>query len=132
MTGCGWNGFTIAPFAFFQRSVDIRPLWICPIRPGPAASRFTLFPLPPGKLYVNFGFWDTVYSRQPLPAGHFNRLVEREVARLGGLKSLYSDSYYTEAEFWSVFDREAYDSLKRTYDPGGRFGNLYGKCVLKA
>jgi FAD/FMN-containing dehydrogenase len=66
-----------------------------------------------------------------VPAGHFNRLVEREVARLGGVKSLYSDSYYSEEEFWTVFNRPAYQTLKQAYDPHGRFGDLYGKCVLK-
>jgi len=117
--------------SFFQRDIGILPIWICPIGPGPSADRFVLYPLPPGRLHVNFGFWDTVYSRRALEPGHFNRLVEREVARLGGIKSLYSDSYYPEQEFWALYDRRAYDALKRTYDPQGRFGDLYGKCVLK-
>jgi FAD/FMN-containing dehydrogenase len=117
--------------AFFHARVGIRPVWICPIRPQRSASRFTLFPMRPGALYVNFGFWDTVRSSERLEPGHLNRLVEREVARLGGIKSLYSDSYYSEGEFWATYDRDAYFALKRTYDPHGRFGDLYAKCVLK-
>ena len=35
----------------------------------PARRRFTLYPLAPGTLYVNFGFWDRGRSRQSAPAG---------------------------------------------------------------
>ena len=41
--------------------------------------------------------------------------AEREVARLSGIKSLYSDSYYSEEEFWASYDRDAYRALKRTW-----------------
>jgi hypothetical protein len=47
------------------------------------------------------------------------------------MKSLYSDSYYTEAEFWRIFDRTAYAGLKARYDPAGRLPDLYAKCVLR-
>ena len=60
-----------------------------------------------------------------------NRLIERKVAELGGLKSLYSDSYYTKDEFWRVFDHPAYSALKARYDPAGALPDLYTKCVLR-
>ena len=41
---------------------------------------------------VGFGFWDVVESREARSPGNVNRAVEREVARVGGLKSLYSDA----------------------------------------
>ena len=116
---------------FFLRDIGIRPIWVCPIRPGMAAERFTLYPMRAGELYVNFGFWDVVRAREMNPPGHFNRLIEREVERLGGIKSLYSDSVYTHEEFWQVFDRNGYESLKSRYDPAYRFGDLYDKCVLR-
>jgi len=53
------------------------------------------------------------------------------VAELGGVKSLYSDSYYPLDEFWQRYDREVYDRLKRRYDPDRRLRDLYEKCVLK-
>jgi FAD/FMN-containing dehydrogenase len=116
---------------FLLREIGILPVWVCPIRAGPDASRFTLYPMRPGALYVNFGFWDVVRAREPHPPGWFNRLVEAEVTRLGGVKSLYSDSFYTRDEFWSVFDADGYARLKRRYDPSGRLGELYEKCVLR-
>ena len=70
-------------------------------------------------------------TREAHPAGHFNRLVERKVAALGGIKSLYSDSFFTEDEFSRAYGGEAYRSLKMKYDPQGAFPALYDKCVLR-
>ncbi len=114
---------------FFDREIGIRPVWICPLREPNSERRFTLYPVEPERWYVNFGFWDVIRTREPLPGGHFNRKVERKVAELGGVKSLYSSSYYTEDEFWSRFDRPAYEALKTRYDPGGQLKDLYRKTV---
>jgi hypothetical protein len=72
-----------------------------------------------------------VSERAAHPRGYRNRLIEAKVRELGGLKSLYSDSYYTEDEFWSIFDRDAYRALKARYDRRGALGDLYMKCVLR-
>lgn len=115
---------------FFDREIGIRPVWICPIREPRRGRPFDLYPLDPDTLYVNFGFWDVIRTREPYPDGYFNRKVERKVAELGGIKSLYSSSWYTEDEFWSYYDRAAYERLKSRYDPDGRLRDLYRKTVL--
>ncbi len=117
--------------AFLHREIGILPIWLCPIRAPAAAAPFTLYALRPGTPYINFGFWDVVRDREPHPPGYRNRMIERKVAELGGLKGLYSDSYYTEDEFWKIFDRAAYAALKSRYDPDGAFPDLYSKCVLR-
>jgi len=53
------------------------------------------------------------------------------VTELGGIKSLYSDSYYDEDRFWDIYNGERYRKLKQKYDPEGRLRNLYQKCVLR-
>jgi FAD/FMN-containing dehydrogenase len=118
--------------AFLLREIGILPIWICPIRGARADRRFPLYPLEPGTPYVNFGFWDVVQSRDAHEPGHFNRLVERETARLGGIKSLYSDSYFTRDEFEAAYDMTPYRALKAKVDPDGRALGLYEKCVLHA
>jgi FAD/FMN-containing dehydrogenase len=118
--------------AFLLREIGILPIWVCPVRAPLPQAPFTLFPLTPGTRYVNFGFWDVVQSREPHPAGHFNRLVEREVIRLGGIKSLYSESYFTPEEFGQAYAMAQYQTLKAKYDPAGRMLGLYEKCVLRA
>jgi len=116
---------------FLHREIGILPIWLCPIRAPGSAPTFMLYPLEPGRLYVNFGFWDVASERVARPRGYRNRLIEATVRELGGLKSLYSDSYYTQDEFWSIFDRDAYLGLKARYDPRGALGDLYAKCVLR-
>jgi FAD/FMN-containing dehydrogenase len=116
---------------FLLREVGLLPIWVCPIRAPNAASEATLYPLPKGTLSINFGFWDTVSSQEPRPPGFVNRKIERETVALGGMKSLYSDSFFTEDEFWSLYDRDAYQRLKQRYDPDGRLPDLYAKCVLR-
>ena len=117
--------------AFYHDVVRFLPLWICPTRAYDKNARFDLYRMDPERLYVNFGFWDAIRGRQKLPPGHYNRQVERKVIELGGMKSLYSDSYYTPEEFWRIYNRPAYEALKRKYDPRGRLRDLYAKCVLR-
>ncbi len=113
---------------FFQENVGMSPVWMCPLRLR-GERIWSLYPLRPGEVYVNFGFWGTV----PLPAGqadgYHNRLVEDEVTRLDGHKSLYSTSFYAEDEFYRKYNGEAYRALKRAYDGDGRLLGLYEKCV---
>jgi FAD/FMN-containing dehydrogenase len=117
--------------AFFLKEIGVLPVWICPIGSYDTQARFPLYPVDPRTLYVNFGFWDVVQDTVRREPGHYNRKIERKVAELGGVKSLYSDSYYPEEEFWRLYDKAAYDALKARYDPRGRFKNLYEKCVLR-
>jgi FAD/FMN-containing dehydrogenase len=113
---------------FFAANVGMTPVWMCPLRLR-SESRWPLYPLEPGDVYVNFGFWGLV----PLPPGradgYHNRLVEDEVARLDGHKSLYSTSFYSPEDFARRYNGDAYAALKRAYDGGGRLLSLYEKCV---
>ncbi|TVP88354.1 MAG: FAD-binding oxidoreductase [Thioalkalivibrio sp.] len=113
--------------AEFEAEIGIRPVWLCPfVVPD---GRFSLFELRTDTPYINFGFWDMVRSSEP--DGHYNARVEKLVARHGGKKSLYSRSTYDEATFWSEYDRDTYQSLKRECDPEGRFPGLYEKAVKR-
>jgi FAD/FMN-containing dehydrogenase len=98
---------------------------------SPAAEHFSLYPMRPQRLYANFGFWDVVRRRHARAHGHFNRMVESEVERLGGIKSLYSESCYEREAFWRIYGGDAYRALKARYDPDGAFPDLYDKCVLR-
>jgi len=118
--------------AFLLAEIGILPIWVCPIRAGDASREFTLYPLAPGARHVNFGFWDVVRARDALADGHFNRRIEQRVGELGGLKSLYSDSYFTREAFARAYRMDRYAALKARYDPAGRLPGLYEKCVLRA
>jgi FAD/FMN-containing dehydrogenase len=115
---------------FYFREIDIRPCWICPMRPLDAAGNWTLFAMEPGALYLNFGFWGSVRTSSDQAAGHFNRRIESIVNRLGGRKSLYATSFFTEDEFWRIYNGIAYRKLKSKFDPQDAFPDLYQKAVL--
>jgi len=115
-------------YQFFSAAVGMSPVWLCPLRLR-ASRAWPLYPLQPGQVYVNFGFWGNV----ALPAGadddHYNRQVEDKVTELGGHKGLYSTSFYSREEFARLYNGDAYAELKQAYDPAGRLATLYDKCV---
>ncbi len=115
----------------FHRDVGIKPVWLCPLRlrGSDASDTWPLYPLEPGRVYVNVGFWAGVPLEPGQPPDAHNRLIERLVGELGGPKSLYSTVPYTEEEFWQRYNGVAYRRLKQRYDPAGRLPDLYDKCV---
>lgn len=115
---------------FYFREINIRPYWICPLRPLEAARNWTLYAMEPGELYLNFGFWGSVRIPDGGVTGQFNRRIERIVQELGGHKSLYSTSFYPEDEFWRIYNGLEYKKLKAKFDPQGVFPDLYQKAVL--
>ncbi len=115
---------------WFLREVPIEPVWLCPLRLR-ADHPWSLYPLRPGKTYVNVGFWSSVPA-DPDGEGAMNRRIEREVTRLGGHKSLYSESFYDRAEFDRLYGGSTYGRLKERWDPRGRLPHLYDKAVLGA
>ena len=117
--------------SFFQREIGIRPIWICPARHDGRHGHYPLFPMRDDTLYINFGFWDAVRTDSMHSQGHFNRMIEEKVTDLGGIKSLYSDSFYPEKEFWELYGGYNYRLLKDRYDPDHTLKDLYQKCVLR-
>jgi FAD/FMN-containing dehydrogenase len=118
-----------APFyQFFASAVGMSPVWLCPLRLR-ASRAWPLYPLQPGQVYVNFGFWGNVALPAGAGDGHYNRQVEDKVTELGGHKGLYSTSFYTREEFARLYNGDGYAELKQAYDPAGRLATLYDKCV---
>jgi FAD/FMN-containing dehydrogenase len=111
---------------WFDAEVGMTPVWLCPLR---SQESWPLYPLEPGRVYVNVGFWGTVPIREGASDGDVNRAVERAVSDLGGHKSLYSDAFYDRGTFDKLYGAAAYESAKRRYDPEQRFTEMYEKVV---
>jgi FAD/FMN-containing dehydrogenase len=111
----------------FHDEIGISPIWLCPIRLR-GERGWPLYPMTPGELYVNVGFWSSVPEKPGVPDAH-NRRIERLVAELDGHKSLYSTVHYDVEEFWQRYNGPAYRALKQRYDPRGRLGDLYTKVT---
>ena len=115
--------------SFFMDKIGIFPIWICPVKNLDRKKKFDLYITDNRKISFNFGFWDMIKSDKK--DGFFNRIIEKKVLELKGKKSLYSNSFYPEKEFWKIYNGKKYFILKRKYDPKGVFLNLYEKSVLK-
>ena len=119
---------------WFAEHVPISPLWLCPLRlrdagrPG-SGRRWPLYPLEPGRTYVNVGFWGTVAITGDARDGDVNRAVERAVTDAGGHKGLYSDAYYDRDTFDDLYGGQTYRAVKARYDPDHRLTDLYDKAV---
>ncbi|GAB7339862.1 hypothetical protein MBLNU457_6395t1 [Dothideomycetes sp. NU457] len=119
----------------------IWPLWLCPLR-TPAGRSFHPHLRKPltskpsstdgekgdkdqeGQM-LNIGLWGFC---PPAPAGtdaytHYiatNRAIEDKLARVGGMKWLYAQTFYTEDEFWDIYGgRKWYDDLRAKYGATG-------------
>jgi len=113
---------------FFTEKVKMTPVWLCPVRLR-GDRTWTLYPMEPDEVYVNFGFWGAVALPVGQQDGYYNRMIEEEVSALDGHKSLYSTAFYSEEEFRARYNGAAYDKLKGEYDGNGRLLGLYDKCV---
>jgi FAD/FMN-containing dehydrogenase len=112
---------------FFDREIGLKPVWLCPMR---VRREMSLYPMRAGEPWVSVGFWGPVALRPGQAPDHHNRLVEKEIAAVHGLKPLYSTTHYSEEEFWQHYRGDIYQKLKNTYDPDRRLPSLYEKCVL--
>jgi len=97
---------------YIDKSFGIYPLWLCPLQPD---HRSTLQSSSlKTDLVINIGVWG------PGPK-HYdtfvdaNRAIERCLKRLGGKKWFYAHAFYTEKEFWDIYDKTWYDNLRKKY-----------------
>ena len=114
--------------AWFDETVGMRPVWLCPLR---SKRAWPSYPLAPGETYVNVGFWGTVHVGPEAPDGPLNRAVEERVTALGGHKSLYSEAFYDPETFDRLYDGANLAAVRRLHDPDDRLTNLYDKAVRR-
>jgi FAD/FMN-containing dehydrogenase len=111
---------------WFDAEVGMRPVWLCPL----ATTRaWPVYPLEPGAIYVNAGFWGTVEVPADSPPGLVNRKIEDAVHAMGGHKSLYSEAFYDQETFDQMYGGEVLAAVRSRYDPDSRLSTLYQKAV---
>lgn len=118
---------------FFHAKIGIEPVWVCPLRSRDGSTQWPLYEMDTSATYVNVGFWSTVArAKGDDPTdGALNKLIEAEVTRLDGHKSLYSSAYYEKDEFDRLYGGAHYEEVKARYDPERRLTDLYAKVVQR-
>jgi Delta24-sterol reductase len=115
--------------ATFLKGVDedfsIYPLWLCPLKFGRMGLRHRNLKPETHPMLLNVGIWapgpEDVNEREAM-----NRRLEEAVAGMGGTKWLYAQTYYTEEEFWRIYDHENYVQLREKYGATG-LPDVYAK-----
>ena len=122
---------------WFLATVPIEPLWVCPLRErpggaapgaGPRCTRCTRCDA--GRTYVNVGFWSAV-SSDPAAPGCDEPPHRGRVSRLGGHKSLYSDTYYPPDEFEARYGGGRYRGAETPVRPAGQVAGPLRKAVQR-
>jgi len=113
---------------WFDDEVGMRPVWLCPLI---ARQKWPTYPLAPGQIYVNVGFWGNVPVGPDAPNAPLNRAVEAKVHELGGHKSLYSEAFYDRTTFDQLYDGANLAQVKGRFDPEDRLTTLYDKAVRR-
>lgn len=128
----GWfeNNFIVQDFYIPASNVDafiaatpLSPLWLCPVKPAKTPQLFSPHSLPVDKL-VDVG----VYGLHKQAKAKTQEL-EVLCTALGGRKMLYSYNYFTEAEFWQIYPREVYETLRRKYFAAEAFPSICEKVL---
>lgn len=113
---------------FIDRELDTYPLWLCPMLPD-TTSPFQLNDIDT-KSIINVGVWGANIPdyEEFLQA---NRLIEAKILEVGGKKWSYAHSYFTEDEFWSMYDKKRYDTIRRKYH-ATLLPTIYDKITVKS
>ena len=103
---------------YTDKSFGIYPLWLCPLRQD---CLQTFHPHSPErekdgmlKPMINVGLW----GFGPPKRDKFLKLnyeLEAKLRELGGMKWLYANTYYSESDFWKIYDRKWYEALRTKY-----------------
>jgi len=96
------------------QEIGIFPLWLCPSPTTKKPQILSPHFLPsPSSFFVNVG----IYGISPTahaPSELVHQL-EQWTKEAQGRKVLYSYSYYTPEEFWSIYPKKEYDRLRQAY-----------------
>lgn len=114
------------------------PLWLCPLPPGSAGGlegqtmnrNKTDDSNTESTSLMNFGIWGPSTTTGQAEFVAQNRRLEQKVHSLGGKKWLYAHTYYTEAEFWKIYNKQDYDVLRGKYH-AQHLPTLYDKVRVR-
>lgn len=113
---------------FYTREVHHYPLWCVPYKKVRnyewLSEEFTGSNTE--ELFIDLA----VYGMKDKGDKNYYRIIEEELMKIGGIKTLISGNYYTEEEFWRTWNRDNYRKIKNMTDPEDKFRDLYVKTCL--
>jgi len=116
-------------FEFYKTQFGDFPVWVVPYRmpelyPWINAKHFSKIK---DELFIDLA----IYGMKQKDDKNYYRILEEALLKLPGIKTLISHNFYSEKEFWSVWNRKDYLELKRLTDPDNIFNDIYNKMCPK-
>jgi hypothetical protein len=115
---------TVPFLEYLESDFSIYPLWLCPLKFQ--ATGLTIKHLPrETDMMLNVGVWGP-WDKKHKSFKEANLALEKFVKEKKGVKWLYAQTFYTEEEFWEIYDREKYERLRIKYG-ATKLPNVYDK-----
>ncbi|HYV33949.1 MAG TPA: FAD-binding oxidoreductase, partial [Candidatus Limnocylindria bacterium] len=112
-------------FEWYNKEINFYPLWCAPYKVPHNYEWLSeeFFQKSPDKLFLDIA----IYGLPKKEGKNYYRILEEKLMEIGGVKGLLSNSYYSESEFWKIWNKKNYDQIKTQTDPHNIFRNLYTK-----
>ena len=116
-------------FEFYKTQLGDFPVWVVPYQipelyPWINAKHFSKVK---DKLFIDLA----IYGMKQKGDKNYYRILEEALLKLPGIKTLISHNFYSEKEFWSVWNKKNYLELKKLTDPDNIFNDIYNKMCPK-
>jgi hypothetical protein len=115
---------------WYAREIDFFPLWCVPyklVRKYEWLSKDFA-----SKLDDELVLDIAIYGLKKKEGKNYYRVIEEELTRINGIKTLISTNYYSENEFWSIWNKKNYEHVKKRTDPDNIFRDLYTKTCNRS
>jgi hypothetical protein len=114
--------------SFIDKEMGVYPMWICPLCPDNDLSDFQVSNMFT-PMCINVGVWSgRIADRNEFL--RLNRLLEKKLKTLRGKKWFYAHAYYTEKEFWEIYDKKKYYAVRKKYH-AEHLPTVFDKVVVK-
>ncbi len=116
--------------SYIDAIVGIYPIWLCPIRTFHAKEKISPTNVSREGIVLDIGIYGRS-KKYTVDKHGTNDKIERYATAHQSMKVLYSEVFYPEDEFWTIYDKAAYDAIRRKYHAENVFPDLWNKVCSK-
>lgn len=110
---------------YSEKELGIFPIWLCPVLPTTTPQQLSPH-YNDTAMMIDVGVWGQTEKFLKDPIG-MNKQFETYVKNIHGRKMLYAHAYYSEKEFWNIYDPSWYEKLRKKYHATSVFPTVWDK-----
>lgn len=120
---------TVAFLEESEKKLNIFPVWLCPMKPATSPQKLSPSFID-SELLIDVGIWGRTKEFLADSIG-LNTYFENFAKKIKARKMLYAHAYYTEEEFWTIYDKEWYEKLRKKYNADKIFPDIWQKTHVR-